>query len=406
MSRRPSATLLSAVVLILSIALQQQLAMAAPQVAGQPARTLADATATQDQQFAPAFQAVEKWIGEKAFPGAVLAVGQHGKLLVLKAFGKMTYDPDADVMPRDAIFDLASCSKVAGCTTAAAILYDRKQLDLDAPVVKYLPEFNGTPGHEEVLVRHLLSHSSGIRSQAGPLWKQTTERAAMMKLLYALPLASKPGEKAQYSDYNMMLMGEIVHRISGLPLDRFLAKNAFGPLGMKDTGYNPPPKRIRRIAPTEQDNVLRHTLLRGVVHDEHAFVMGGVSGNAGLFSTARDLAIFSQMYLNGGTYRGKRIIAAETIKLFMQRQSIPPDTTRALGWDTPTSGSFPGELASPHAIIHTGYTGTSIYIDPEREAFIILLSNRVYPTRNNNLIFKARPAIYTAILTILDQMNP
>lgn len=209
-----------------------------------------------------------------------------------------------------------------------------------------------------------------------------------------------------------MLMGEIIQRISGQPLDRFLAENAFSPLGMKDTMYNPPAKLIPRIAPTEQDNVLRHTLVRGVVHDEHAFVMGGVSGNAGLFSTARDLSIFAQMYLNGGTYNGKCIISTETIRLFMQRQSTPPGTTRAIGWDTAFNGdrrgtppNFTGPLGSPRAIIHTGFTGTSIYIDLDRDAFNILLSNRVYPTRNNNLIANARPEIHTAVLSILDQMN-
>jgi CubicO group peptidase (beta-lactamase class C family) len=359
----------------------------------------------QDRQFAPAFQAVEKWIGERAFPGAVLAVGQHGRLLVLKSFGRMTYDARAAAMPRNAIFDLASCSKVVGCTTAAAILYDRKRLDLDAPVVKYLPEFAGVPGHEQVLVRHLLSHSSGLDSQNGVLWKQASDRAGIMKLLYALPMAWTPGERSQYRDYNMMLMGEIVQRISGQPLDRFLAQYAFRPLGMKDTGYNPSPKRIKRIPPTEQDDVLRHRLVRGVVHDENAFLMGGVSGHAGLFSTARDLATFARMHLNGGVYKRKRIISADTIRLFTERQSTPPGTTRALGWDTPASGSFPGDLASSHAIIHTGFTGTSIYIDPERDAFIILLTNRVYPTRNNDLIVKARPEIHTAILEVLDRMS-
>jgi CubicO group peptidase (beta-lactamase class C family) len=332
-------------------------------------------------------------------------VGRHRRLLVLKSFGKMTYEPDAAPMRRDAIFDLASCSKVVGCTTAVAILYERRQLDLDAPVMKYVPEFAGVPGHENVLVRHLLSHSSGLDSQDGVLWKAASDRAGIMKLLYALPLAWTPGERAQYRDYNMMLMGEIVQRISGQPLDRFLARNAFGPLGMKDTGYNPRARRIRRIGPTEQDEVLRHTLVRGVVHDENAFLMGGVAGHAGLFSTARDLANFAQMYLDGGKRKRKRVLSANTIKLFTSRQSAPPDTTRALGWDTPASGSFAGDLASPHAIMHTGFTGTSIYIDPERDAFIILLTNRVYPTRHNDGIFKARPEIHTAVLAALDEMK-
>ena len=384
---------------------------AAPQAGAPAARTLTVATSGQDQQFAPAFQAVEKWIAQQAFPGAVLAVGQHGRLLVLKSFGRMTYDANATAMPVNAMFDLASCTKVVACTTAAEILYDRKRLDLDAPVTRYLPEFAGAPGHEDILVRHLLSHSSGLNSPV-LLWKNARDRAGIMKLLYSMPTVAKPGERPQYRDYNMILMGEIVQRIADEPLDRFLAANAFGPLGMKDTMYNPPASLIGRIPPTEQDNVLRHRLVHGVVHDENAFLMGGVSGHAGLFSTARDLSTFAQMYLNGGTYHGKRIVSAATIKLFIERQSTPPGTTRALGWDTAAQGDrrytpadFAGELGSPNAIIHTGFTGTSIYIDPDRDAFIILLTNRVYPTRNNNRIAEARPEIHTAVLTTLDHMS-
>lgn len=251
-------------------------------------------------------------------------------------------------------------------------------------------------------MRNLLSHSSGLNSRE-VLWKQASDRQGIMRLVYTLPMDFKPGEKMQYRDYNFILVGEIVYRITGQRLDQFLAKNVFRPLKMKDTGYNPSSKRLDRIPPTEQDNVLRHELVHGVVHDENAFLMGGVSGHAGLFSSARDLAAFAQMYLNGGTYRGKRIISKATIKLFMQRQSSPADTTRALGWDTPAKRSFPDDLASAHAIIHTGFTGTSIYIDPDRDAFIVLLTNRVNPTRRNVLINKARAAIHTAVLTALDK---
>jgi CubicO group peptidase (beta-lactamase class C family) len=386
-----------------------QLPAAGPQAAA--SSTLTDAFAGQDQQFAEAFLAVQKWIGERAFPGAVLAVGHHGKLVVLKSLGKMTYAADATAMPVNAIFDLASCSKVVGCTTAAAILYDRKRLDLDAPVFQYVPEFRGTPGHEKILLRHLLTHSSGLNTQ-GVLWKKAQDRDGIMKLLFAMPTVWDAGERTQYRDYNMMLMGEIVYRLSGESLDRFLAGNVFGPLAMESTLYSPPAALMNRIPPTEQDDVLRHALVRGVVHDENAYLMGGVSGHAGLFSTARDLATFAQMYLNGGSYNGNRILSGATVKLFMQRQSTPPSTTRALGWDTASDGNrtdtpsnFAGPLSSPHALIHTGFTGTSIYIDPDRDAFIILLTNRVYPTRNNNLISKARPEIHTDILTVLDRSN-
>lgn len=377
-----------------------QTAAALPHGAARSVKKLKNATEHQDQQFALAFQQVNKWIAEKAFPGAVLAVGQHGRLLALKAFGKMDYSENAAAMPSNAVFDLASLSKVIGTTTGAEILYDRKQLDLDAPVVRYLPEFAGTEGHDKVLVRNLLSHSSGLNSQE-VLWKQASDAAGILKLVNTLSLDWEPGTRTQYRDYNMIVMGEIVSRIAGESLDRFLAHNAFHLLGMKDTEYNPSAKLLKRIPPTEQDDVLRHRLVHGVVHDENAFLMGGVSGHAGLFSTARDLACLAQMYLNGGTYLGRRIVNEETLKVFMQRQTSPPDTSRALGWDTAVPGSFAGELASPNAIIHTGFTGTSIYIDPDRDAFIILLTNRVNPTRRNGLIDEARPEIHTAVLTVL-----
>lgn len=352
-------------------------------------------------QLAPAFAEVENWVG-KAFPGAVLAVGQHGKLLAVKAFGRIDSAKDAPAMPRNAIFDLASLTKVVATTTAAEILYDRGQLDLDAPVQRYLPEFAGTPGHDAITVRHLLSHSSGFKPVAGLLWGHANDRAGILRQLYTMPVGNPPGTIYVYQDFNLILVGEIVSRLSGQPLDAFLAKEVFGPLGMKDTGFNPPKAKLARIAPTEQDDKFRHMLVRGVVHDENAYVMGGVAGHAGLFSTATDLARITQLYLDHGRTHGKQFIKADTIRLFMQNQGLPAGSSRALGWDMPSPNGFAGPLASPHAILHTGFTGTSIYIDPDRDAFIILLTNRVNPTRDNAGIFKARPAIHTAVLTALD----
>jgi CubicO group peptidase (beta-lactamase class C family) len=202
-------------------------------------------------------------------------------------------------------------------------------------------------------------------------------------------------------------MGEIVSRISGQPLDRFLQANVFGPLGMKDTGFRPPQSKLARIAPTEQDDQLRHTLVHGVVHDENAYLMGGVAGHAGLFSTASDLTKIAQLWLGGGSYGGKRVFRASTARLFASRQGIPSSSMRALGWDMPAvTGGFAGPLASPRAIMHTGFTGTTIYIDPDRDAFVILLTNRVNPTRDTTLINQARPAIHTAVLTALDASVP
>jgi CubicO group peptidase (beta-lactamase class C family) len=367
-------------------------------------RQLASATADQDVRFASAFAEVNGWTG-KAFPGAVLAVGQHGRLVVLKPFGRLDASRDAPPMPADAIFDLASLTKVAGTATAAAILYDRGRLDLDAPVVRYLPEFAGAPDHDRVTVRHLLTHSSGLGASS-PLWQHATDRQGILRQIHAMPLATAPGTAARYQDVNMILIGEIVERISGQPLDRFLHKELFGPLRMTDTGFRPR-SRLGRIAPTEQDDRLRHMLVRGVVHDENAFLMGGVAGHAGLFSTAADLAKLAQLYLNGGIYRGRRLLRAETVARFTTRQGGPPGSTRALGWDTPPAdGGFAGPLASPRAFMHTGFTGTTIYIDPDRDAFVILLTNRVNPTRDNLLINQARPAIHSAVLRALDEMGP
>ncbi len=367
-------------------------------------KDLREATSKQDERFAVAFAEVNEWVNQKAFPGASLAIGYHGRLVALKSFGKMDSSASAAPMPVNAIFDLASLTKVIGTTTAAEILYDRKLLDLDAPVTKYIPEFAGTPGHDKILVRNLLTHSSGLNS-GEVLWKQAKDRQGIMNLVYKMPVDWEPGTRYEYRDYNMILMGEIIQRISGLPLDQFLERNVFIPLDMKDTSYNPQPELLDRIPPTEQDDVLRHALVHGVVHDENAYLMGGVSGHAGLFSTASDLSRFAQMYLNGGTYNGRRIVSTQTIRLFMKRQMIPATSSRALGWDTPGKRSFAGDLASPDAIIHTGFTGTSIYIDPDRDAFIILLTNRVNPTRKSTLIGQARPTIHTAILATLDQKH-
>jgi CubicO group peptidase (beta-lactamase class C family) len=380
-----------------------------PSPAAPPARPagrhLVVATANQETRFAPAFAAVDSWVAKGAFPGAVLAVGQHGRLVALKAFGRIASTADAPPMPVDALFDLASLTKVIGTTTAAEILYDRHQLDLDAPVVRYLPEFGAVPGHERITVRNLLTHSSGLQS-ADMSWQFAKDRQGILQRLYAMPATDPPGTVFAYRDTNMILVGEIVERLSGLPLDRFLAREVFGPLGMKDTGFRPSPKLLPRIAPTEQDDRFRHMLVRGVVHDENAYAMGGVAGHAGLFSTARDLATLAELYLDHGSYHGRRLIKASTVDLFETRQNMPPGSSRALGWDTPTPGGFAGPLASPRAIIHTGFTGTSIYIDPDRDAFVILLTNRVNPTRDNMLIGQARPAIHTAVLSILDGTTP
>ncbi len=386
----------------MSAALPVLLALSAAAAAapGQLAkRSLESATADQDSRFRVAFDTVNRWIQQGAFPGAVLAVTQHGCLLVLKAFGRIEYWPDAPPIATDEIFDLASLSKVIGTTSAVAVLYEQNKLSLDAPVVNYIPEFVGSRGHNQVTIRELLTHSSGLR--LGLMYKKAINKLQVLQEVYAAPLITPPGSRFFYRDANFILLGDVVERVSGRPLNAVLQAHVFGPLQMTGTGYNPAETLLTRTAPTEMDSILRHRVVRGEVHDENCYTMGGVCGHAGLFSTAGDLAAYAQMMLNGGKYNGEQILKSSTVTLFTSRQNLPTGSSRALGWDTPMSGSFAGPLASAHAILHTGFTGTSVYIDFERDASIILLTNRVYPTRDNPKIAEARIAIHTAILQAL-----
>ena len=361
---------------------------------------LLDATAGQDVRFHDAFEVVNHWVQDGAFPGAVIAVGQHHSLIALKAFGHTEYTPGAPEMRVDEIFDLASLSKVIGTTSAAAYLYDQGRILLDAAVIGYVPEFAGTKDHEQITIRELLTHSSGIPTPR-LFYKFAPDKAGILKQIYVVDLAAPPGTQFVYRDPNFILLGDIVERVSRKPLNELLQQHVFGPLKMTSTEYRPGAELRDRIAPTEMDNILRHQIVRGEVHDENCYTMGGVCGHAGLFSSAGDLAIFAQTLLNRGKYGRKRIFNKKTVDLFTKRQDQPAGSSRALGWDTPAKGCFAGDLASPHAILHTGFTGTSIYVDFDRDAFIVLLTNRVNPSRQNLKINEARPAIHTAFLAAL-----
>lgn len=330
-----------------------------------------------------------------AFPGGVLAVGHRRAPARLHAFGRLTYDADAPPVSADTIYDLASLTKVVATTTMAMILVDEGRLDLDQPVRELLPGFTG-PGKEAVTVRHLLTHSSGLPS-GGPLYREIRGRAAYLERIQAIDLEYPPGSRSTYSDFGMILLGEVLERIAGQPLEAFVHGRVLAPLGMRDTRFRPPEELWPRIAPTEHDP-WRGRLVHGEVHDENTFAMGGVAPHAGLFGTAGDLARFARMLLDGGTSEGRRIVSRETVALFTRRAGIP-GSDRALGWDTKSAeGSSAGTLFSARSFGHTGFTGTSIWIDPERELFVILLTNRVHPTRDNNLIREARPAVADAVV--------
>ncbi len=326
--------------------------------------------------------AINEAIVEGKCPGGVLWVERGGRSYH-KPFGKRAVVPTAEVMTEDTMFDAASLTKVVACTPAVMLLVERGQLGLEDRVAKYLPEFTGG-GKEEVTIRQLITHVSGLRPDISlkPDWTGYEEA---IRLSCAEKLATKPGEKLVYSDTGPILLGEIVRRISGKPLDQFLQAELYGPLGMKDTGFNPPKEKLARIAPTEVENGVP---VRGVVHDPRARRMGGVAGHAGLFLTASDLARYARMLLNLGELDGLRVFKTETVKLMTSVQT-PPNVNgrRGIGWDIDSSYSGPrGDVFPLGSYGHTGWTGTSIWIDPFSKTFVIFLSNRNHPTEKGSVI--------------------
>ncbi|HJS73668.1 MAG TPA: serine hydrolase, partial [Vicinamibacteria bacterium] len=334
-------------------------------------------------------------------PGAVALVARRGKIVLERAFGRMTYEKDAARVTPDTLYDIASLTKVVVTTTLSMILYERGLLDLESPVSRYVPEFRGD-GKDRVLVKDLLAHSGGLLWWTDFFRKFEGKSAAESKhgylaAIHEMPLDYPPRSKMVYSDLGILLLGEILERVTGKDLATLAKEEVLDPLGMEDATYRPAATLVSRIAPTEIDP-WRGRLVHGEVHDENAFGLGGVAPHAGLFSTARELGCFAQMMLNGGVYGGRRLLNANTIALFTRRANLVPGSSRALGWDTPSEPSSAGKLFSSSSYGHTGFTGTSLWIDPERELFAILLTNRVHTTRENPKIGELRPAFHDAVI--------
>jgi len=352
----------------------------------------------------PAFTVLENAVADKAFPGATLAVGYRGKVSY-HAVGNLSYDKGSPAVKIDTMYDLASLTKVVVTTTLVEKLVEGDfayPLSLDAPIERFLPEWANGPQPEwrhRVAVRHLMTHTSGL-PPFKDYWRTSTGKADTLSRIFVEPLEYEPGTKMIYSDLGIILMAEIIQRLTGKPVDQLANEDIFGPLGMKDSMYNPAKKLWPEIAPTEIDNQLRHRLVQGEVHDENAYAIGGVSGHAGVFSTAPDLAAFCQMLLNGGVYAHQRVLKRSTIAEFIVPQALAKNE-RTLGWVVPTEGSSSGHYFSAHSYGHTGFTGTSIWIDPDRQLFVVLLTNRVNPTRENMKIAEVRPAVHDAVMKAL-----
>ncbi|MDT7817197.1 MAG: serine-type D-Ala-D-Ala carboxypeptidase, partial [Acidobacteriaceae bacterium] len=317
------------------------------------------------------------------------------------AVGRFTYEPDSSRVEPGTIFDLASLTKVLATTAAIMRLYDRGKLALDASLREWLPEFAAADASDtrrpSVTLRMLLDHSSGLPGYAR-LFESANDRLAMIDACLRQPLTADPGTRAEYSDIGFMILGYLVEKIAGERLDSFCQREIFAPLGMSTTRFCPEQELRASIPPTEDDRHFRHRIIQGEVHDENAFVTGGVAGHAGAFSNAVDLLRFARGVLaNGATPSGTQLFAAQTVAHFAERAHQPLGTSRALGWDTPSVPSSSGSLFSARSIGHLGFTGTSLWIDLEAGIAVTLLTNRTWPNRSNQAIRDLRPRFHDAL---------
>lgn len=339
-------------------------------------RLPADSVGMSGERLAMIDHVATKGVLARGFPGAAIVVGRDGAVVWSKGYGSLDWSAESgSVDPSRTVYDLASLTKVVATTTAIMVLYDRGRIRLDDPVARYLSAFRSGE-RRRVTIRQLLEHTSGLPAgREIPL--RMKSRRAVRRLILSTPLQYPPGSAQVYSDVGADVLGFVVEAVSGEPLDDFVRRNVFRPLGMANTMFRPPRGWRARIAPTEYSS-RRRRQLRGEVHDETAAALGGVAGHAGLFSTAHDLAIFAQMMLNGGSYNGRRIVKASTVALFTRRSA----GWRALGWETCAGGASCGQHMSERAFGHTGFTGTSLWIDPDQDLFVIVLTNRIHERRD------------------------
>ena len=356
----------------------------------------------QEEVFSRAFAILRQAVAEKVFPCACAAVTCKGKLVALQSFGHFTFEPDSPVALPETIFDLASVTKVVATTTMAMILYQRGLLDIEMPIVSVLPEFvaESTGGRDprrgEITFRMLLAHASGLPAHVA-FYEQADTRDEIARLACTTPLTADPGTRVEYSDVGFLVLAEALIRLADEDLDSFCKREIFGPYGMTHTSYNPPRELRASIPPTVNDASFRHRMIQGEVNDENASAMRGVAGHSGIFAPAADVALFAHRLLRGGA----PVLRTETITLFTRRQTSPAGTSRALGWDTPSAPSQAGKHFSPTSFGHLGYTGTSLWIDPERKISVTLLTNRTWPDCQNKGIREVRPRFHDAVMEAL-----
>jgi CubicO group peptidase (beta-lactamase class C family) len=350
------------------------------------------------------FSNVEKIINDaisrQAFPGAVILVWKDGESIFEKTFGNFTYEQNSAQVKLSTIYDLASLTKVLATTTAAMICIDKKLFNLDDKVSQYILSF-ASNGKENVTIKNLLLHNSGL-----PAWKRYYNKSItedeILEDIYNSEIEFKPGAKTLYSDLGMIVLAKVIEKTANKSFDEFCKKEIFIPLKMINTYFNPPDSVKERIPPTEMDNYWRMKLIKGEVHDENSSLLGGTAGHAGLFSTASDIAKLLKVIMNKGKVNRNQFIKIETLEQFTVDYNSK--NKRLLGWDLKSiKGSSAGEKFSRESFGHTGFTGTSIWVDPSRNLFVVFLTNRVYPSRENKKILQVRPKLHDAVIDAIER---
>jgi len=358
------------------------------------------------QTFSGVFTLLEEAIRDRAFPGASLCVSFRQNVLLNIALGRFTYDAGSPAVSPSTAYDLASLTKVLAGAAAAMLLYERGSFHLDKPVVDVLPAFDipADLRRRRVTLAMLLSHSSGLPSYAR-LYQQAQSRQELISLALKYPLASDPGTRAEYSDLGFIVLTAALEKLAAERIDTFCARELFLPMGLPDLRYCPPASMQDRIPPAEDDRDFRKAVIQGVVQDENAFVMDGVSAHAGLFGSAADVTKFGESMLRSLSGEAPFLFRRETVELFTRRNP-ELDASHALGWDTPSHPSSSGKYFSPRSFGHLGFSGTSLWIDPEKQLTVTLLTNRCWPSRENQKLRQVRPLVHDAIIEALGLAAP
>lgn len=365
---------------------------------------------SEPDRFPAVYRVLQDAIQQHAFPGCAFGVFAGGEVVLADALGRFTYEDGAPAVRPDTVFDVASMTKVVSTTAVAMLLYQSGALDLDTPLGELLPGFvvgrESTERARKVTIRHLLAHSSGLPGYV-EFFRTVTTPADLFRACLELPIEAVPGERSEYSDPGFILLGKALEVLLHTDLGVSAKRMVFDPLDLASTRFSPPPAERHLIPPTEVDENLRHRRIQGEVQDENAFLLNGAAGHAGLFSNVPDLLRFAREILAGtkadGHAAGNALFSADTVECFAMRQA-PEGSSRALGWDTPSPESSAGHHFSAHSIGHLGYSGCSLWIDLDADIAVVLLTNRTWPDRQNQLIKQVRPAFHDAVREVLESV--